>query len=146
MVAKRLLPGQFDILTILVVTTAVAVACALIGSPLRLEIKILAVSVALSFFLVWALCHHEGLRTLFPAILAAVSWAMFLGLEIYLYSLPTRGRGSLTISLLNLGMIVFSAVMMFRQIYIIRKMISGRVHDTAGKAGQARMISRDTEA
>jgi hypothetical protein len=127
---KRLLPGQFDILTILVVTTAIAVVYALIRSPLRLDVKILAVSVALSVFLVWALWYHEGLRTHWLTIFAAVPWAMSLGLGVYLHSSITSGRGSLTISMLALLGIAFPAAMLLRQIYIIHQTISGRVHDT----------------
>lgn len=137
---KRLLPGQFDILTILVVTTAIAVTCALLRSPLRLDTKILAVSVAWSFFLVWALWYHEGLRTHFPTILAPVPWAMSLSIGVYLlYSVLTSSRGGLTLSMLALGVIAlmlalgviaFSGAMLFWKISTMYKTISGRGQQT----------------
>ena len=130
MATKRILRGQFDLLTILVVTTAIAVVCALVRSPLRLDIKILSVSVALSIFLVWALWYHEGLRTHWLTIFAPLPWVMFLGLGVYLHSSIQSGPGSLPISMLTLGVIVFSAAMIFWHIHFMHKTISGRVHDT----------------
>jgi len=123
---NRLFPRQFDILTILVVTAAVAVGCALARSPLRLDLKALAISIEVSFFLSWALWYYEELRTVFPAIFALVPWALFMGLGIYQACTSAAGPANRWMFMLSVLLIGFSAAMLLGRSFQVYKVLRRR--------------------
>jgi len=125
---NSLFPRQFDILTILVVTAAVAVGCALARSPLRVDLKVLAISIEVSFFLGWALWYYQELRTAFPAIFGLVPWSGYLALGIYQTYGPARGWASM----LPVLLIGFSAAMLLRQVFEIRKVLRAHARARSG--------------
>jgi hypothetical protein len=84
LVHKRL-PGQYDILTIMVLTGAVAIVCALQRWPMPTDLKIHATALVVASFCIWTLLRHGSSRAYLQVAYSLVAWSGLLGSGIYQY-------------------------------------------------------------